>query len=302
MKQINGIYVEIHIKDTVDHLWKLTQQPDLHQRWDLRFPQIQYLPRPNRNEPQRFLYETRIGFGLKTEGTGQSMGQPASETGERSSSLQFASDDPKSFIRQGSGYWCYVPTEGGLRFFTWYDYEVRFGILGRLVNKLLLQPLMGWATAWSFDRLRLWVERGQSPELSMNLALLHATARFALAAIWIWHGLVPKLLYRNRDETAMLAQAGLPLGLLPFIGVAEIAFGLLFILLWRRSSLFFVSMLLMVFATIGILIYSPAYLSAAFNPVTLNLSVFALSIVGWLSLKDLPTASTCLREPPEKQA
>jgi hypothetical protein len=30
-------------------------------------------------------------------------------------------------IREGSGYWRYVPTGNGLRFFTWYDYEVRFG-------------------------------------------------------------------------------------------------------------------------------------------------------------------------------
>ena len=31
-----GIYVEIAIKNQVDHIWHLTQDPTLHQRWDLR--------------------------------------------------------------------------------------------------------------------------------------------------------------------------------------------------------------------------------------------------------------------------
>src|SRR6266480_3729964 len=59
-----GIYVEIPIRASIDELWEKTQNPQLHQRWDLRFTQIEYLPRQG-DEPQRFLYRTRIGFGLK---------------------------------------------------------------------------------------------------------------------------------------------------------------------------------------------------------------------------------------------
>ena len=47
----------------MDDLWRLTQTPELHRRWDLRFTDIEYLPRPDEAEPQRFLYATRIGFG-----------------------------------------------------------------------------------------------------------------------------------------------------------------------------------------------------------------------------------------------
>ena len=41
------IYVEIAIRAPLDELWRRTQSPDLHQRWDLRFTRIDYLPRPD---------------------------------------------------------------------------------------------------------------------------------------------------------------------------------------------------------------------------------------------------------------
>ena len=124
----------------MDHVWPLTQNPAFHQRWDLRFSRIHYLPRPSFAEPQQFLYETRIGFGFSINGTGESAGQRGSAGGDTTSSLKFAAADPKSLIREGSGYWRYVPTNGGVRFLTWYDYEVRFGIAGRLADRLAFRP------------------------------------------------------------------------------------------------------------------------------------------------------------------
>jgi len=163
-----GIYVETRIGADLEEVWRLTQDPALHQRWDLRFSRIEYLPRPILTEPQRFLYETRIGFGLSIRGTGESVGER--------SALKFASADPKSLIREGAGYWRYIPTPSALRFLTWYDYSVRFGFAGRLADRLVFRPLMGWATAWSFDRMRLWAEDGQTPEASLALWMIHATA------------------------------------------------------------------------------------------------------------------------------
>ena len=45
------IYVEIRIRCGMDDLWRLTQTPELHRRWDLRFTDIEYLPRPDEAEP-----------------------------------------------------------------------------------------------------------------------------------------------------------------------------------------------------------------------------------------------------------
>src|SRR5207248_769928 len=131
------------IHASMDELWEKTQNPQLHQRWDLRFTQIEYLPRQG-EDPQRFLYRTRIGFGLKIDGQGESVGECDGNGGSRTSSLKFWSEDPKSLIKTGSGYWKYVPESGigradegvrpyvnsghggegevpSIRFFTWYD-------------------------------------------------------------------------------------------------------------------------------------------------------------------------------------
>jgi len=301
MKAPSGIYVEVEIQDDLDHVWLLTQDPALHQRWDLRFSRIHYLPRPSFAEPQQFLYETRIGFGLRIHGTGESAGQRASAGGDTTSALKFASTDPKSLIREGSGYWRYVPTNGGLRFLTWYDYKVRFGIAGRFADRLAFRPLMSWATAWSFDRLRIWAETGRPPESTLALGLIHAVARLSIAAIWIWHGLVPKLLYPQIDERTMAAQAGLPPELLPWVGILEILLGALILYGWHWRSIFLVNLVLMVLATFAVAISSPVYLKAAFNPITLNLAVIALSIAGWLSSATLASSRRCRRIAPKEQ-
>src|SRR5260370_41172991 len=157
-----GIYVEIFIRAPMENLWHKTQEPKLHERWDLRFSQIDYLPR-RADEPQRFLYSTRIGAGLRIDGAGESTGEHDGASGQRTSALKFWSKAPKSLIELGSGYWKYVPDAGGIRFFTSYDYQPRFGAIGRIIDKLMFRPLLGWATAWSFDCLLLWIAQDVFP-------------------------------------------------------------------------------------------------------------------------------------------
>lgn len=302
MSETPGIYVEILIKSDLDRVWQLTQQPDLHEKWDLRFTHIQYLPKADAAEPQRFLYQTRIGFGLAIAGTGESVADRSGAQGDITSSLKFASDDAKSLISKGAGYWKYVPTGDGLRFFTWYDYETRWGFLGRLVDRIAFRPMIGWATAWSFDRVRLWAEDEQTPDASMNFFLIHALARVVIAFIWIWHGLIPKLLFRHIDELRMLSQAGLASSFLPWIGAGEILIGLLILCTWRVRSVLLANAAAMVVVTLVVAAQSPSYLKAAFNPVTLNLAVFALATMGWLAAHRLPSARHCLRINPKGSA
>ena len=174
MQAPSPIYVEIVVRAPIEELWEKTQQPDLHERWDLRFTRIEYLPRPDDTEPQRFLYATRLGFGLEVRGEGESVGERQVLDGSRTSALRFRSDDPRSLILEGSGYWRYVPAPDGVRFLTRYDYRTRFGPPGRLFDRLVFRPLIGWATAWSFDRLRLWLEEGIEPEDSLRRLLPRA--------------------------------------------------------------------------------------------------------------------------------
>lgn len=167
------IYVEILLRAPLEEVWRVTQEPELHRRWDLRFSRIEYLDR-GEGEPQRFLYATRLGFGLEIRGEGESAGRKEPADGSRTSALTFGSDDRRSLIRKGSGYWRYVPTEAGTRFITRYDYDTRFGAPGRVLDRLVFRPLLGWATAWSFDRLRLWLEEGIAPETALRRLLPRA--------------------------------------------------------------------------------------------------------------------------------
>lgn len=203
-----SIYVEVRIRGSMDELWRLTQSPQLHARWDLRFSDIDYLPRPDDRRPQHFQYRTRIGFGLAVQGEGETVGQRDGPDGEHCSALRFWSADPRSLIRSGAGYWRYLPATDGVRFITSYDYQTRFGLPGRLVDLLLFRPLMGWATAWSFDRLRLWIERGIDPAVSLERSLVHALARLSVALVWLYQGLVPKLAGPHADELALIQAAG----------------------------------------------------------------------------------------------
>jgi hypothetical protein len=99
-----GIFVEILVRAPMEQLWAHSQRPELHERWDLRFSQIEYLPKASAAEPQRFRYTTRIGLGLDISGEGESVGETDLADGSRSSSLKFSSNDPRSIIREGSGY------------------------------------------------------------------------------------------------------------------------------------------------------------------------------------------------------
>jgi hypothetical protein len=94
-----SIYVEVVAHAPMDALWSRTQTPALHEKWDLRFSRIEYLPKGTEPEPQRFLYSTRIGFWIQVNGEGESIGERGLADGSRSSSLRFASSDSLSIIR-----------------------------------------------------------------------------------------------------------------------------------------------------------------------------------------------------------
>ena len=133
-----NIYVETFIAGSIDELWDKTQQPELHQRWDLRFTEISYLPHKDQNLPQQFLYKTRIGVGVAISGEGETVGTRLNNH-QRTSALKFWSADPKSLIKAGSGYWKYEQTAKGVRFMTGYDYETRFGGVGHSFDRLIFR-------------------------------------------------------------------------------------------------------------------------------------------------------------------
>lgn len=299
MSRAPPIYVEIRIHGPLDELWRLTQTPDLHQRWDLRFTNIDFLPRPDPAQPQRFRYATRVGFGRRIEGEGESVGENLGPAG-RSSALKFWSNDPKSLIREGSGYWKYMPTDDGIRFLTRYDYRTRFGAPGAMVDRLVFRPMLGWATAWSFDRLRLWIERGIDPVTSMRRCAAHAITRLALAFIWLYQGLVPKLIFPEASgELETIRRVGLFEGreplVLHFAAAVEIIMGLATVMFWRVRGLLTLQIVLLVLLGIAAAAGSPRLFTGQFNPATLTLAMVALALIGLIEGREIPSAANCLR-------
>ena len=100
----------------------------------------------------------------------------------------------------------------------------------------------------------------------------------------------------------MLAQSGLPLGLLPWIGVLEISLGSLILYSWNWRPIFLANLALMILATLAVAVNSPVYLRAAFNPVTLNLAISALCFAGWFSSATLASSRHCRRKRSKEQA
>lgn len=295
-----GIYVEILIRAPMEEVWEKTQNPELHKLWDLRFTDIEYLSKTSDDAPQQFLYATRLGFGLAIKGKGETLGSRDDSSGVRTSSLKFWSDNPISLISEGSGYWKYIPTPDGIRFLTWYDYKTRFGAAGALLDSLIFRPLMGWATAWSFDRLRRWIEDGLPPHALFSASCCFAISRIALALVWIYQGLVPKLIFKHPDEMAMLAASGISIelagNLLLLLGAAEVLFGLILLVWWQDRKLLWLNIYLLVIALGLVVIKSPGYLVAAFNPVALTLSMIALSASALALVPYVPTAKMCSRK------
>lgn len=301
-----SIYVEILMNADMEKIWQYTQTPDVHARWDLRFSTIEYLPRSDVTQAQQFLYTTRIGFGMTIRGMGETVGSREDSSDCRTSALKFWSEDRRSLIWEGSGYWQYVPMPNGIRFLTQYNYKTRFGRPGYWLDRLIFRPLLGWATAWSFDRLRLWLEKDIAPAVSLERSLLHILARAALAVIWMYQGAVPKLLFHDTGELAILQHSRLFSGyegmVLSLVGIAEVFFGGLLVWKWRSRFLLWLNIALLVGLGAGALLSQPRIFVAPFNPLTLNLAMTALALIGLITAHDLPTARMCLRRRQEKPA
>jgi hypothetical protein len=154
-----GIYVEVLIKAPLDRVWDLTQDPALHPRWDARFSAIRPI-HDLADGGYRFEYERSLPFHT-IRGTGTALGERSRPDGSRTSALKFTTRDRLSPLGAGRGYWRYVPSDVGIRFITGYDYSPGWGTF---IDRLLMRRVIGWMTAWSFDRLRIWAERGEGPE------------------------------------------------------------------------------------------------------------------------------------------
>jgi DoxX-like family len=299
------IYVESRIQAHIDRVWDATQQPDQHQRWDVRFGRISYLPRVN-GEPQRFTYAATVAPGVTIAGTGESLGDRDRADGTRWSGLRFWAADRRSIIDSGAGYWRYIPSDDGVRFLTRYDYRPRWGRLGELIDRWAFRPLFGWATAWSFDRVRLWLENGTLPEQARNQTIAHASAVAGLAGVFAYQGLVPKLWKLDQGEVAIWQGLGLPRDhakrVVRAVGAVEAGFAVATVAPANKRWPFVVALAAMPTLAIGAAKADRSILTNAFNPASLGIAVAALAGVALATTDGRPSGRRPLRHAPDRQA
>ena len=138
------------------------------------------------------------------------------------------------------------------------------------------------------------------PKKALSSQLTVWLVAVILGIAWIYQGLIPKILFTDTGELAILQQSGLFAGyeekVLTAVGLSEIGFG--FILLFIHKKLIhLLNILALLLLGIGAVFSDPTVFTLPFNPFSLNLSMIGLSLIVIIHLKDLPKASNCKTKP-----
>lgn len=115
--------------------------------------------------------------------------------------------------------------------------------------------------------------------LGMNNALI---ARVTLGFIFLYHGLVPKILFLSHTEIGMIQahRLDLPYEQIAVLGgVGEIILALIIIFIRSKTWPILVALLSLILLLIDVIVFSPHLLAEAFNPVTTNVAAIALCLI-----------------------
>lgn len=111
---------------------------------------------------------------------------------------------------------------------------------------------------------------------------IYAISRWSIAIIFLYHGVVPKLVFKHEQEVLMNDT------MMPFVpeatalavsGWMEVGLAAAFIILYRHIWLNYVAIFFLVSVTLAILVKLPTLMTYAFNPFSLNLAVVALALI-----------------------
>jgi hypothetical protein len=172
------LHIRARIRASLEELWRYTQDHHVHPTWDARFSRIIMLA--DTIETGTTMRYERDLFGLTIRGFGRyKLHRPL-----RQSTFEFWSDDPRSLIRRGVGLWLYRPaSDGTIDFFTAYTYDVRWGALGRIIDRLFFRTALLKMTERSFARLqRRFEAQGKQAETAASPSPVSTESRSTEAA------------------------------------------------------------------------------------------------------------------------
>ncbi|MEC8553464.1 MAG: DoxX-like family protein [Planctomycetota bacterium] len=116
----------------------------------------------------------------------------------------------------------------------------------------------------------------------------YALTRFAIALIWIYHGLVPKILFKHASEVELVAKGPIIVDAettIVIAGVVEVLIGLLVLVFWKQPWPIVISLAGFSGLLLGAITLSPELAIQAFNPVTLTVSAIAFCLIQLQEIK-----------------
>ena len=146
------LHVSVRLPASTARVWAVTHDHILHPRWDHRFDRITMHGERIATGTTMTYEKTVLGLTIRGWGRYQ-LHAPVKQ-----STFAFGADDPRALIREGVGVWRYadVSREEGreaTELSTSYTYAVRWGLFGRLFDRLVFRPLFQRETERSFARL-----------------------------------------------------------------------------------------------------------------------------------------------------
>lgn len=120
-----------------------------------------------------------------------------------------------------------------------------------------------------------------NPALPVNY--IFTVANFLIGLTWIYHGVVPKIMFMETGELAMLTASGLFKGFetegVYAAGIAEVLFGLAFLFFGTFRLLHYLNIGSLVVLGIVACFAKPEIYLAPFNPATTSFGVIGLSLI-----------------------
>lgn len=114
-------------------------------------------------------------------------------------------------------------------------------------------------------------------------------SRWLLGLCWVYQGFFPKLYAIAPLERQLTATMGFTVEISDVItrvaGVSEIVFGLLLIVFYKTKIIHFLNILALLSLLLYVALMMPSLLIEAFNPITTNLTMMALSVVILVSIR-----------------
>jgi len=139
------------------------------------------------------------------------------------------------------------------------------------------------------------ISEAQIPNLKKTLLFVLKVSNSLIALTWIYHGVVPKLMFMETGELEMLTASGLFTGFekegVYAAGIAEILFGLGFLFFGKLRILHYLNIFSLLALGATAFLAKPEIYLAPFNPATTSFGVIGLSIIALRLLKFIPNST-----------